>query len=178
VPKATSVPLCDVTIVCGGGGWGAASRDSALLAYLRGLRPESVASVCTGATILDAAGILDGRTATTRRHAVGMEAVAPLTLLGASGAVRTTVAGVADSGVVTGGGVSLAIDTTLYLLGRLHGPDAAAEIARIIEYDRAMAANQKALGVVQAGRSGAPLPTRRPSGRAARSNRPPPCLAS
>lgn len=143
-------PPCDVTIVCGGPGWGAASHDTALLAYLRGLRPEAVASVCTGAMILSAAGILDGRAATTRRHAVGAETTAPLTLLGASGAVRTTVAGVVDSTVVTGGGVSLAIDTTLYLLGRLYGPDAAAEIARVIEYDRALAANQQALGIVQA----------------------------
>ena len=48
---------------------------------------------------------------------------------------------------MTGGGVSLAIDTTLYLLGRLYGEDAAAEVARVIEYDRAFAANRAALGL-------------------------------
>jgi transcriptional regulator GlxA family with amidase domain len=50
--------------------------------------------------------------------------------------------------VVTGGGVSLAIDVTLYLLGRLYGADALAVVARVIEYDRAYAANRDALGQV------------------------------
>jgi transcriptional regulator GlxA family with amidase domain len=143
-----TAPACDVVIVCGGPGWPDAAADSAVLAYLRGLRPEGVASVCTGAMILGAAGVLDGRMATTRRHAVGTEPVAPLELLGRSGAIRTTVASVVDAGVVTGGGVSLAIDATLYLLGRIYGEDAAADVARIIEYDRAYAANRDALGVV------------------------------
>jgi len=141
-----TAPACDVVIVCGGPGWPAAAADEAVLAYLRGLRPEGTASVCTGAMILGASGVLDGRLATTRRHAVGAEAVAPLELLGRSGAVRTTVAQVVDSGVVTGGGVSLAIDATLYLLGRIYGEDAAVEVARLIEYDRAYAANRAALG--------------------------------
>jgi transcriptional regulator GlxA family with amidase domain len=97
--------------------------------------------------ILGASGVLDGRLATTRRHAVGAESVAPLELLGRRGAVRTTVASVVDAGVVTGGGVSLAIDTTLYLLGRLYGEDAATVIAQAMEYDRAYAANRAALGL-------------------------------
>jgi transcriptional regulator GlxA family with amidase domain len=54
---------------------------------------------------------------------------------------------VADAGVVTGGGVSLAIDATLYLLGRIYGDDVAAEVAMLIEYDRAYAANRAALGL-------------------------------
>ena len=142
-----TAPACDVVIVCGGPGWPDAAADKAVLAYLRRSRPEGVASVCTGALILGAAGVLDGRLATTRRHAVGMETVAPLELLGRSGAVQTTAAQVADAGVVTGGGVSLAIDATLYLLGRIYGDDVAAEVAMLIEYDRAYAANRAALGL-------------------------------
>jgi transcriptional regulator GlxA family with amidase domain len=142
-------PACDVVIVCGGPGWAAAAEDAAVVGYLRGLRPEGVASVCTGAMILGAAGVLDGLLATTRRSAVGTETEAPLTLLGRSGAVRTVVASVVDAGVVTGGGVSLAIDATLYLLGRIYGVDAAEDVARVIEYDRAFEANRAALGVVQ-----------------------------
>jgi transcriptional regulator GlxA family with amidase domain len=140
-------PACDVVIVCGGPGWPAAAADEAVVAYLRGLRPEGVASVCTGAMILGASGVLDGRLATTRRHAVGAESVSPLVLLGDGGRVRTTVASVVDAGVVTGGGVSLAIDATLYLLGRIYGEEAAAEVARVIEYDRAYALNREVLGV-------------------------------
>jgi transcriptional regulator GlxA family with amidase domain len=49
---------------------------------------------------------------------------------------------------VTGGGVSLAIDTTLYLLGRIYGEAAAARVAETIEYDRALAANRAALPLV------------------------------
>ena len=86
--------------------------------------------------------------ATTRRQAVGSETQSPLTLLGADGTVTTRVAQVVDDGVVTGGGVSLAIDATLYLLGRLYGPDAMHEVARAIEYDRAYAANLAGLGAV------------------------------
>jgi transcriptional regulator GlxA family with amidase domain len=152
-----SAPGCDVVIVCGGPGWPSAASDADTAAWLRGLRPDGVASVCTGAMILGAAGVLDGRQATTRRTAVGAEAVAPLALLGRGGAVRTVAAQVVDDGVVTGGGVSLAIDATLYLLGRLYGPEATRDIARVIEYDRAYAANRAALGqVVAAGQAASP----------------------
>ncbi|WP_428488880.1 hypothetical protein [Rhodopila sp.] len=44
--------------------------------------------------------------------------------------------------------MSLAIDATLYLIGRIFGEDAAAEVARMIEYDRAYAANRAALGSI------------------------------
>ena len=64
-------PECDMVVVCGGPGWPEAAADLAVLAYLRGLRPDGVASVCTGAMILGAAGVLDGRLATTRRHVLG-----------------------------------------------------------------------------------------------------------
>jgi transcriptional regulator GlxA family with amidase domain len=143
-------PACDVVIVCGGPGWVAAAADPAVLRFVQRLRPEGVASVCTGAMILGAAGVLDGLMATTRRRAVGVESCSPLALLGRNGRVQTVVAAIVDAGVVTGGGVSLAIDATLYLLGRLYGAEAADEVARVIEYDRARAANRTALGVTVA----------------------------
>jgi transcriptional regulator GlxA family with amidase domain len=46
-----------------------------------------------------------------------------------------------DGRIVTGGGVSLAIDLTLHLIARLAGETVAAETARIIEYATAWRAN-------------------------------------
>jgi transcriptional regulator GlxA family with amidase domain len=144
-----TLPPCDITIVCGGPGWRDQVGNAAMLDFIRSQKAEAVASVCTGALILAAAGLLDGRLATTRRHAVGAESAAPLDLLHSYAAGASPCpAVIVDAGVVTGGGVSLAIDATLYLIGRLYGDDARDEVARVIEYDRAFAANKAALGHV------------------------------
>jgi transcriptional regulator GlxA family with amidase domain len=53
---------------------------------------------------------------------------------------------VVDTGtVVTGGGVTLGIDTMLHLLARLFGKAAAEQVAEIMEYSRAWKANREAL---------------------------------
>ena len=139
-------PALDVAIVTGGAGWPAAAADPAMLGFLRRRPAGIVASVCTGAMILQAAGLLAGRRVTTRRVALGAEAQSPLSRLGALGCEAVVV----DEGeVVTGGGVSLAADTTLHLLARLYGIAAAEAVAVAIEYDRAWAANRAALGTIQ-----------------------------
>jgi transcriptional regulator GlxA family with amidase domain len=122
-----------------------------MLDFLRKPSTAQVTSVCTGAMILGAAGLLDGRMATTRRSAVGNEAQSPLQELASFAPTsRAQAAAVVDDGaVVTGGGVSLAIDATLYLIGKIYGEDARAEVAQVIEYDRAYDANRAALGHVQ-----------------------------
>jgi transcriptional regulator GlxA family with amidase domain len=104
--------------------------------------------------ILGAAGILDGCMATTRRTAVGSEATSPLSELMslAPNARGQAAAIVEDDTIVTGGGVSLAIDATLYLIGMLFGETAREDVARVIEYDRAYEANKAALGHVRAER--------------------------
>jgi transcriptional regulator GlxA family with amidase domain len=142
---------CDAVVVTGGPGWAVQSRNRAMLGFLRGLDPARLASVCTGALILGAAGLLDGCRATTRRTAIGAETEAPLALLAAMGADATAAQIVDAGGPVTGGGVSLAHDLTLHLIGRLYGEAARDEVARLIEYDRAFAANRAALGIVVAG---------------------------
>ena len=84
-------------------------------------------SVCTGALLLGAAGLLKGRRATT--HWLAYEH------LRAHGAEPTEQRVVTDDKVVTAAGVSAGIDLALALVGRLRGPEAAQAIQLGIEYD-------------------------------------------
>lgn len=130
-------------IVTGGPGWVEASRDPATLDYLQGSAAR-IASICTGAMILAAAGLLEARQATTKREVFQGEQ-APLDLLPGSVDARHAAI-VDDRGLVTGGGGSLGIDTVFYCLARSHGDHVAAETARVMEYTRALDANRAALG--------------------------------
>jgi transcriptional regulator GlxA family with amidase domain len=143
-----TAPACDRLIVCGGPGWSEQTKRAAMLDYLKRQDAGRVASVCTGALIIAAAGLLNGRTATTRRQAAPGEAAAPLDRMpGFAPTSKAVAAAIAiDGGVLTSGGVSLAIDGTLAILEQLFGPDVRADIAGLIEYDRAYAANRDALG--------------------------------
>ncbi len=144
-------PPSDALIVTGGPGWMAQCSAPATLEFLRSYKPRHVmAGVCTGGMIMAAAGVLDGRRATTKREVIGAE-VPPVQLMRERHpAIRVEErATIVDSGtVVTGGGVTLGIDATLYLLARLMGDEVADETARIMEYTRAWRANRDALPVV------------------------------
>jgi transcriptional regulator GlxA family with amidase domain len=144
---------CDIYIVTGGPGWRDQVQNPAMLDFLARRSPSALASVCTGALILAASGRLAETAATTRRHAVGSETQAPIDILTAGGRVGAAhpAAIVDDQGTITSGGVSLAIDGTLYILGRLYGSAIRDQIATIIEYDRAFAANREALGHIRSG---------------------------
>lgn len=136
-------PVFEDLIVTGGPGWTDAAADDATLSYLRATKSR-VSSICTGAMIIAAAGLLDGKRATTK-HAVFAGETPPVDLLG-RGIATEHAAIVDDGGIVTGGGITLGIDTMFYCLARSHGEEVAKETARVMEYGRALAANKDALG--------------------------------
>lgn len=139
---ASAPDLTDL-IVTGGPGWVQAARDPATLGFIRTTRAR-VASMCTGAMILDAAGVLDGRRSTTKREVFPGE-TPPLDLLATRHDARPAAV-VESGGVVTGGGVTLGLDVMFHCLARSHGAAVAEEVARVMEYGRALAANRAALG--------------------------------
>jgi transcriptional regulator GlxA family with amidase domain len=138
-------PSCDLVIVTGGPGWPVQAKAPATLDYIRHVHASRrIASVCTGGMILAASGVLDGGPATTKREVVPPE-TSPLEVMRADyPRVDAREAMLVDrgDGLVTGGGVTLCIDTTLYLLADMLGREVADETARILEYQRAWRANR------------------------------------
>jgi cyclohexyl-isocyanide hydratase len=122
-------PAIDVLVVPGGFGTAQQMADPAVLDWLAtsGRRARYVTSVCTGALLLGAAGLLDGYEATTHW--------AYLDLLPALGArpVRRRV--VIDRNRITGGGVTAGIDFGLRLVAELAGERVAQAIQLGLEYD-------------------------------------------
>lgn len=111
---------------------GSVPDDETHVEWLRGLAPrcELVMSVCNGAYLAAAAGLLDGLEATSHHGALaGLAARYPKTRVYAN---RRFV----DSGrVMTCAGVSAGIDGALHVVERLHGTDAARSTARYMEYE-------------------------------------------
>jgi cyclohexyl-isocyanide hydratase len=121
-------PKLDVLVVPGGQGRNISMRDEKLLIFLKNRYNELkyLSSVCTGALILGAAGLLKDKVATTHHTAFD-----ELSKMGIT--VRNTKV-VEDGNVITGGGVSSGIDVGLYLLSKLFNEAIAQEVADKIEY--------------------------------------------
>jgi transcriptional regulator GlxA family with amidase domain len=144
-------PTCDVVIVTGGPGWTAQAKAPATLDYIRRVHASGrIASVCTGGMILAASGILDGGPATTKREVVPPETSPVEVMRKTYPAIDVHEAMLVErgDGMVTGGGVTLCIDTTLHLLTEMLGARVADETARILEYQRAWRANREAFAPV------------------------------
>jgi transcriptional regulator GlxA family with amidase domain len=103
--------------------------DARLLDWVRQASGSAtwMASVCTGAGVYAAAGLLEGRRATT--HWAFRDALASM------GVEVSTDRVVFDDPFVSGAGVSAGIDMALALTARVHGDDAARSLQLAIEYD-------------------------------------------
>ena len=126
----SGAPDCDVVLVPGGV-VDVVAADAAVLAWLRRCRPgaEVVASVCTGAFVLAAAGLLDERPVTTHWE--------DLDELRAAHPALDVVDGVrfVDHGdLATSAGISAGLDLALHLVARLAGDDLAVATARQMDY--------------------------------------------
>lgn len=122
----------DVLIYPGGRGTRAQVDDPIIHERLVRLHDEGVllASVCTGSLVFAAAGLLDGRPATTHWGSIEI-----LPTLGRDIEVREADRFVDDGDIITASGVSAGIDMALHLVRRLHGPERARQVRRAIQYD-------------------------------------------
>jgi transcriptional regulator GlxA family with amidase domain len=99
--------------------------DPALAAALATARGARLVSICTGAFVLAAAGVLDGRPATTHwMHTAAFQALYPRVLL------DPDVLFVDDGDVLTSAGNAAGIDLCLHLIRRDHGIEVANRVAR------------------------------------------------
>lgn len=118
-------------LICVPGGWGVdqAMEDGETLDFLRqqAAGAQYVTSVCTGAFVLGAAGLLQGVKATThwRYHAA----------LSRFGAEPVQARVVRDGSVFTGGGVTAGIDFALTIVQEIYGEGLAQAIQLGLEYD-------------------------------------------
>ena len=123
------VEEADAVLVPGGRGSEAVAADPAVLDWLRRIdqRTKWTISVCTGAEILGAAGLLEGKRATSNWLF--------LDRLPAYGADPVGGRWVEDGKTITAAGVTAGIDMALHLVGREAGPEVAQAVQLAVEYD-------------------------------------------
>lgn len=124
------VTEADLVLVPGGIGSDALLENEAVLSWLREIDTVTkwTVSVCTGALLLGAAGLLQGKRATSNWLALD-----ELPKYGAE-----VVAGgrwVEDGKTITSAGVTAGIDMALHLVGREAGPEVAEAVQLGVEYD-------------------------------------------
>lgn len=129
--RLADCPDLDVLFVPGGRGQLALMSDEDVLSFLReqGGRARYVTSVCTGALLLGAAGLLLGYRAAT--HWAYMD------LLPAVGAIPVRQRVVVDRNRITAGGVTAGIDFGLHIVAELAGEAVARQTQLMLEYDPA-----------------------------------------
>lgn len=130
--SAADAPPLDVFLHPGGQGTRRLMRDESHLAWMRSLADHTplMTSVCTGALVYAAAGLLSNRPATTH-----WQSLALLHALDPTIDVRYDDRFVDDGDLITSAGVSAGIDMSLHLVRRLSGPERANQVCREIQYE-------------------------------------------
>lgn len=129
-----TAPALDVLLVPGAeGALDSFSEDAPVFDWIRhqAQQVKFLASVCTGALILQRAGVLAGKKATT--HWMLVEALAS----DAGIEVMPEMRYVRDGNIVTAQGVTAGIDMALWLVGQLHSPEHARKVKKFIHYNPA-----------------------------------------
>jgi putative intracellular protease/amidase len=123
------LPNPDIIVVPGGHGEQALRKNDRFVSWLRAAHETSqwTTSVCTGSLLLGAAGLLQGKRATS--HWLALDELKNF------GAEPTSERVVIDGKIVTGAGVSAGIDMALTLTGMIAGDIVAQTIQLGIEYD-------------------------------------------
>ena len=129
-PTATfdGCPPLDVLCIPGGGGINALLEDQVVLDFVRERAAQAryVTSVCSGALVLGAAGLLKGKRATTHWYAHDF--------LAEFGAIPVDARIVEDGKLITAGGVTSGIDFGLTLVARVFGQAEAETVQLSLEY--------------------------------------------
>lgn len=133
----------EVLIVPGGGG--TRSNMTAEIAFVRVVYPKlkHIISICTGATILSRAGVLDGKKATTNKRSWAWAVQQ-----GPNVTWVPTARWVEDGNVFSSSGVSAGIDAAYAFVGRIYGEEVADWLALSAEYNRVRNASDDPFGKV------------------------------
>jgi transcriptional regulator GlxA family with amidase domain len=121
-------PLPHILVIPGGHGTRREIENEAMLSWVKqaAASAEISTSVCTGSFILHAAGLLEGRRATTHW--------ASLDYLRGRGVDIVEERFVDEGNIITAAGVSAGIDMALHVVGRLWSPPIARKVQKAIEY--------------------------------------------
>lgn len=126
-------PDLDLLLIPGGIGTRTEVQNQQLMEWIKSqsTQVELIMSVCTGAALLAAAGVLDGRRATTNTIAFDWVAEQGQTVDWVK-----NVRWVDNGNIITSAGVSAGIDMSLYVIARLFGAAVRDDVARLTEYVR------------------------------------------
>jgi transcriptional regulator GlxA family with amidase domain len=125
-------PPLDIVVIPGGYGTRREQENPVVLDWIARQRQRGAltTSVCTGAFLLAAAGVLHGKRSTTHWTTIDdLRSFQPATTVLADTRV------VDEGEVITSAGVSAGIDMALHVVRRLHGDEIARATARDMEYD-------------------------------------------